>query len=259
MVFGFSVVYTSAVVNNDDIWNNVNNIITTSGNGGTPATPLNTYSQNGSINSSNGNIQISSGLSNNELQGTPISNGYTDFSTYNQGQNGQIGQPGQMGPNPINSPVITPRAMVEQSGPPISAACGISAAEDKWNYCMLAPVGGLIGQPSGGSGKDAMELVVIGDGLQPFFAKLYMLGITVAIALAIVMISFGGIRLATTDSIGGTEEGKKMVNAAFAGLFLALFSYVLLYTINPALLGNGVDDIFKTTTPAQTTTNQTNR
>ena len=108
---------------------------------------------------------------------------------------------------------------------------------------MLAPVNGLLGD-SQGSGKNATEVVDVSGGIQPFFAKVYKLGITVAIALAIVVISLGGIRLATTDSISGTEEGRKMINAALAGLFLALFSYVLLNTINPALTDNGARDLF---------------
>jgi hypothetical protein len=143
------------------------------------------------------------------------------------------------------SPVITPRgsAMLTQMGPPASAACGISVSSNQWNYCMLAPVNGLIGTPfqTTLNGQNvAGERVEINDmGLQNFFAQVYKMGIMAVIALAIVMISFGGIRMATLDSISEKSEGKQMINAAFAGLFLALFSYVLLYTINPALLSNG--------------------
>ncbi|MEI6553085.1 MAG: pilin [bacterium] len=145
-----------------------------------------------------------------------------------------------------STPIITPQQS-SQTGPNESGICGINVVSDTWNYCMLTPVGGLIGSEKTDSmGKT--ESVSINDGLQPFFAKIYKIGIGVAIALAVVMISFGGIRLATTDSISGTENGRKMINAAFAGLFLALFSYVLLYTINPALLNNGDGNFFNTAT-----------
>ncbi len=139
---------------------------------------------------------------------------------------------------PSNSSVLTPGSMVSQNGPPTASDvnCGINVISGTWNYCMLAPVNGLIGNLIGTSTE---QVPINENSLQTFFAKIYQIGIAVVIALAIVMISLGGIRLATTDSVLGTDEGKKMVNAAFAGLFVALFSYVLLYTINPALLSNG--------------------
>lgn len=159
----------------------------------------------------------------------------------------------QYGSQNNNGAVITPNSQsIPQAGPKISDLCGFSPAKGLWDYCMLAPMKGLIGKEIG-TGADSIEKFPIeGDSLQIFFAKVYRIGIIIAIALAIVMISFGGIRLATTDSIGGTENGKKMVNAALAGLFIALFSYVLLYTINPALVSNGAGTIFKTTTTTQT-------
>ncbi len=154
------------------------------------------------------------------------------------------------------STVLTPGAVPPNAS---DATCGINVASGLWNYCMLAPVNGLLGG-SGSlinpTGTGNTERITISDNtLQDFFAKIYQIGIAVVIALAIVMISLGGIRLATTDSISGTDEGKKMVNAAFAGLFLALFSYVLLYTINPSLLDNGAGTIFPANTiPIKTAT-----
>lgn len=150
------------------------------------------------------------------------------------------------------TPVITPSPVVQQSGPTSSADCGISVSGDKWNYCMLAPVNGLIAGKLTGvneivdlSGKGGVE------PLPDFFSRIYKIGITIAVMLSIIVISIGGIRLATTDSISGTDEGRKMVNAALAGLFLALFSYVLLYTINPALLTNGAGTLFPAPTDTQ--------
>jgi hypothetical protein len=148
------------------------------------------------------------------------------------------------------SPVITPgqqtQAMLDQQEPPNPESCGISPSKGKWNYCLLAPLNGLIGDKTG-SGKNVVEKFDISNGLSPFFFKVYRLGVMAAIGLSIVMISFGGIQLATTDTIQGTDSGRKKINAAFAGLFIALFSYVLLYTINPALVNNGSGDIFQKT------------
>lgn len=232
----------SAVIVNgvdDSVWNNVNSIITTSGNAGAPASsyyPTGYYPSVGAggMQSINGNLVMPSGATN-----IPITNGLQDWSVYGQG-----GTINPTAPSPvITPPVVQAQAMGAQDGYVGSAECGISVSKGTWKYCMLTPVNGLLGDKKG-SGKDATEIVDVSGGIQPFFAKVYKLGITIAIALAIVMISFGGIRLATTDSIGGTEEGRKMINAALAGLFLALFSYVLLNTINPALTDNGASDLF---------------
>ena len=146
----------------------------------------------------------------------------TDWSTFNSGSNyNPNSTPNSAQPT---SPVITPgsQAMLQQMGPPSSAACGISVSgsggKGKWNYCMLAPIGGLIGTPSG-TGKDATEIVDLEKGLQPFFAGVYKVGVTAAVALSILVISIGGIRMATIDSITAKEEGKNMINAALSGLF----------------------------------------
>lgn len=155
--------------------------------------------------------------------------------------------------SPLNqsSPVITPgaggSAMIQQSGPMTSANCGISVTGGKWKYCMLAPVNGLIGSTSADKKLEIVDLGVP-DPIPSFFSKIYNISIIIAIALSIVYISLGGIRLATADSVSGTDEGRKMAKAALAGLFIALFSYVLLYTINPALVGNGSGSVFPNTT-----------
>lgn len=145
------------------------------------------------------------------------------------------------------SPVITPsqqnQPTLDQVGPPSSEACGISPANNKWNYCLLAPLNGLIGDKST-EGKITVERFNVSQGLGPFFSKVYRVGIMAAIALSVVVISFGGIQMAISDSISGTDSGRKKINAAFAGLFIALFSFVILYTINPALVNNGEKSIF---------------
>ena len=155
------------------------------------------------------------------------------------------------------SPVITPnqqpQALLDQTSPSGSATCGISPKDGKWNYCLLAPMNGLVGDKITGTGGDTVESLDLStSGIRQFFSKVYRVGVMAAIGLAIVMITFGGLQLATTDSVSGTDSGRKKVNAALAGLFIALFSYVLLYTINPELVKNGEGDIFQS--PSAVTT-----
>ncbi|MCX6754986.1 MAG: M15 family metallopeptidase [Candidatus Nomurabacteria bacterium] len=54
--------------------------------------------------------------------------------------------------------------------------------------------------------------------------------------LAMIMIVIGGIEYMTSELISSKEEGKKRITGALFGLIIALSSYALLNTINPAVL-----------------------
>ncbi len=62
--------------------------------------------------------------------------------------------------------------------------------------------------------------------------------IIVAVLLAIIFITIGGVLYITTDTIEGKEKGKETVTRAILGLLLALISWLILYTINPELVGS---------------------
>jgi hypothetical protein len=74
------------------------------------------------------------------------------------------------------------------------------------------------------------------NSLASFLGQIFNFGIAAAVALAFIMIVWGGIIYMTTDSWGGKEEGKTKVTDALYGLGLALISYLILYTINPCLV-----------------------
>jgi len=202
---------------------------------------------------SNSNIMLSGGV----VDPSAISNGNNNSSltSYWSGVGANWNTPAGS-QTPGVSPVLVPTpstALLTQTGVVGSADCGIAVNNDKFQYCMLAPVNGLFGTPATSAAGKKTEMVNLSGGIKPFFATIYKVGIAIAIGLAIVMITFGGIRWATTDSFGGSDDGRKMINAAVAGLLLALFSYVLLNTINPALIsGNGVGDIFPANKPVFT-------
>lgn len=75
-----------------------------------------------------------------------------------------------------------------------------------------------------------------GFGLGVFLGQVFNFGIAAAVALAVIIIIWGGIEYMTTDSWSGKDEGKKKIQDAFYGLGLALASYLILYTINPCLV-----------------------
>ena len=74
--------------------------------------------------------------------------------------------------------------------------------------------------------------------LQSLLKTMYVWGVNVAVALAILFIIFGGIEYMTTDSIFKKEEGKKRVTAAVAGLLIVFASWLILNQINPKIFVN---------------------
>ena len=74
----------------------------------------------------------------------------------------------------------------------------------------------------------------IGD----FIQFIYKYGVAVAAVLAVISIINAGFKI-TVGAAGGSEkiqEGKKQLGRSLMGLFLAVMSYVILYTINPYLV-----------------------
>ncbi len=71
--------------------------------------------------------------------------------------------------------------------------------------------------------------------ISEYLLGLYKFGVGLAAAIAIVLIIIGGFQYATTDAIGGKEDGKERIRNAIGGLLLALFSFLILNTIDPRL------------------------
>jgi uncharacterized membrane protein len=99
------------------------------------------------------------------------------------------------------------------------------------DYVTLEP--GLWKVALDGSGDGTkISTTSLGD----FLSKVFNLGIAIAVALSVVMITVGGIQYMTTDSWNKKEEGKERIRNALYGLGLALISWLILYTINPCLV-----------------------
>lgn len=71
---------------------------------------------------------------------------------------------------------------------------------------------------------------------QEWLPKAFNLTIGIAVALAFVMITIGGVMYATSDAIYSKSEGRKYVENALIGLLFVIGAYVILYTINPQIL-----------------------
>jgi hypothetical protein len=76
--------------------------------------------------------------------------------------------------------------------------------------------------------------------LEEFLKQIFNWGIGAAVALAILFIILGGVQYMTTDAIFAKEEGRKRIQAAVAGLLIALSSWLILFTINPKIFENSL-------------------
>lgn len=94
-------------------------------------------------------------------------------------------------------------------------------------YVSLAPIQGYTEQNN--------------PDLSSYLRNIFKLGIALATGLAVVMIVIGGIQYLSTDAVGEKAEGKERIKAALWGLILALASYMILNTINPALLNTDLN------------------
>lgn len=75
-----------------------------------------------------------------------------------------------------------------------------------------------------------------GTGLEEYLISVFKLAIALAGVLAVVMIVVCGIKLMGDPSPSGKSEAKGCIQNAIFGLILAIGSWALLYTINPALV-----------------------
>ncbi|MFA6257138.1 MAG: pilin [Candidatus Paceibacterota bacterium] len=73
-------------------------------------------------------------------------------------------------------------------------------------------------------------------GLAPYLNTMIKIFIGICAVLAVVMIVIGGLEYMTSELPSNKEGGKNRITQAVFGLILALVAWLILYTINPALL-----------------------
>ncbi|MDD5068156.1 MAG: pilin [Candidatus Pacebacteria bacterium] len=95
------------------------------------------------------------------------------------------------------------------------------------SYKSLAPIEGV---------NSPGDAVVGGVNLATYLGDIFKLGIGLCGIFAVLMIVVGGLEYVMTDKIASKEDAKTRITNAIIGLLLALSSYVILYTINPALV-----------------------
>ncbi|MEK7535986.1 MAG: hypothetical protein AAB590_03160 [Patescibacteria group bacterium] len=81
-----------------------------------------------------------------------------------------------------------------------------------------------------------IEAVNTGATSYTYFKTVYNTALTLTIALAVLMIVIGGVQYTLSYIPAAKSGAKDRVWGAIGGLVLALVSYLILQTINPALL-----------------------
>jgi hypothetical protein len=89
--------------------------------------------------------------------------------------------------------------------------------------------------------------------LKDYIPGLFNLAIGLSAAFAVLMIVIGGFQYMSTDAIQGKANGKQRIKNAIYGLVLVIGAWLILYTINPALLTLNLNiETATTTAPAGT-------
>lgn len=102
----------------------------------------------------------------------------------------------------------------------------VSYADDESDYKLME---GIPGFPEAAAG----EVIRFPE----YIMTLYKFGLWTIGICAVIMIMIGGFTYITSaGNSSRTTEAKKIITDAIAGVFLALISFLLLYTINPDLV-----------------------
>ena len=118
-------------------------------------------------------------------------------------------------------------------------------AADPEGFTALAPIPGL---------TETGSAVVDSTSLTIFFNNLYKYLIGLAAILAVIEIIWGGLEIATKDSVSKQTDGKNRITQAIFGLVLVLSPVVVFSIINPSILNlslnlTALDTASKTSAP----------
>jgi hypothetical protein len=73
------------------------------------------------------------------------------------------------------------------------------------------------------------------NGIQDYVGQMFPIFLGVTVALAIFMITWGGMQYIFSRVPGIKGTGRQRIESAFWGLLIALAAWILLQTINPQL------------------------
>lgn len=114
-----------------------------------------------------------------------------------------------------------------------NAECGDPLQVCRGNKCVSLenePLGQIpVPEPGGGVARP-------GPGIANFVRYLYLFGVSFIGVVSMVSIFYGGLKYFLSVAGGAKENAKDILTGAALGLLLALSAYLVLRTINPALV-----------------------
>lgn len=138
-----------------------------------------------------------------------------------------------------NGRLILPLIALGSDDQPVSVDAQKEAAAFDNTYKLLAPIPGLTEVKTGGTCPNNPN---IPNGVGCYLNIIFLLAIGICGVLAVIMIVISGIQYMGDESVFGKTEAKGKIMSAILGLLIALGSYAILKTIDPALTGeNGVN------------------
>jgi hypothetical protein len=112
---------------------------------------------------------------------------------------------------------------------------------NKTKYTLLSKLPGIKGNCIDTNPDTVEQNGCASGGVGDFINLLVQLAIGICGALAVVMIFINGIKYMGDESVFGHTESIEGIKSAVFGLMIALGSYAILNTVDPALLGkNGI-------------------
>ncbi len=85
-------------------------------------------------------------------------------------------------------------------------------------------------------GVDYLKVEGGSQGFIGYLSGMFKLAIYICALLAVLMIVIGGLEYVMTEKVASKEDAKSRIENAIIGLLIALFAWILLYTINPDLV-----------------------
>lgn len=134
--------------------------------------------------------------------------------------------------NQTNTQQVTP-PRTNQNVTNVQPLQASNAGTNQKGYEPLASIKGLTS--NGSAAKD----------FQSTLNFIFKWGIAVAVLLSVFMTILGGIQYMTTDAYSGKQDGIEKLQAAIAGLLLALSAWLILYTVNPRILKPSESELLK--------------
>ncbi len=131
---------------------------------------------------------------------------------------------------------LSPAIVATKSETKAATTCTWKAGSgpDAGKYCLLAPLGDLLGGESG-------RIDIVNGGMAAYLEGMFRAGIAIATGLTLIMIVIGGLQYVSTDAWGGKSEGKEKITQALLGLLLALGTVLIVQELNPTLLRRDLD------------------